>query len=232
MRCPVSVLCLVLFVSAVPLRATTPDCEVLAAEASRQYGVPEGLLVAIARTESGIARGQTEVRAWPWTANVQGESHYYDSRQEMQAHLDRVIGADISNVDIGCMQLNYHWHGDRFAGLELMLDPHSNVTYAAGYLRQLHDETGSWEGATRYYHSRDPDRGAAYLGRVNRMWAALATPGQGEQNPVPTVTRAAPVTSDRRFQTHRPTGTQTDLRAYWERVDLAEGTLPKLPGQP
>lgn len=115
MRCPVPVLCLVLFVSAVPLRATTPDCEVLAAEASRQYGMPEGLLVAIARTESGIARGQTEVRAWPWTANVQGESHYYDSRQEMQAHLDRVIGADISNVDIGCMQLNYHWHGDRFA---------------------------------------------------------------------------------------------------------------------
>lgn len=227
--------CLGLCVTAGPLPATTPDCESLATRASREYGVPEGLLIAIARTESGITRQGQTVRAWPWTANIAGKSRYYDTRQEMLADLDRVRAADMSNFDVGCMQLNYRWHGDRFDGLERMLDPETNVTYAARYLRRLFDETGSWEGATRYYHSRDPDRGAAYLARVSRMQAALGGPvsEQLRQDVVLQVaaTPASPA-SDERFRKLRPQVDQLELRSYWERAKLAEGTLPKLPGRP
>ena len=227
-------LCLGLVVTAVPARATTPDCETLAAEASRRYGVPDGLLVAIARTESGLAKEHTDMRAWPWSANVQGTSHYFDTRSEMLAHLDMVMQSDISNFDVGCMQLNYRWHGDGFADLEQMLEPAANVAYAAQYLRQLHDETGSWDGATRYYHSRDPDRGAAYLGRVRQMRAQLARPGFERSGPAPTVKVSASVTvpADQRFQTHQATRYRNDLRSYWERANLAEGALPKMPKRP
>lgn len=225
-------LCLGLSVTAVPLRASTPDCETLAVAASHQYGLPEGLLVAIARTESGIAQGAADRRAWPWTANVAGQSHYYNTRQEMREHLDHVVASDVSNFDVGCMQLNYHWHGDGFSDLDRMLDPETNVGYAARYLKRLYDETGSWAGATRYYHSRDPDRGAAYLERVSRVWTELAGTTIPAPDPVTPVRVSAPVLSDRRFQKHRPAGQQSDLRTYWEGVNLAEGNLPKLPGRP
>jgi hypothetical protein len=222
-------LCLCLNVSASPLYSAPPDCETLAAEASRQYGLPDGLLAAIARTESGIARGQTDLRAWPWAANVQGESHYYDTSQDMLAHLDRVRAADISNFDVGCMQLNYHWHGEEFSDLDRMLDPETNVSYAARYLKRLYEETGSWDTATQYYHSRDPDRGGAYLERVRQMRASLAPPGSDPVRPIAVVASAP---SDKRFQSHRSMTEQIELRAYWERANLAEGRLPRLPGRP
>ena len=222
-------LCLCLSVPAVPLYAATPDCESLALEASQRYGVPDGLLIAIARTESGIARDRSDLQAWLWTANVEGKSHYYDTREEMLTHLGRVVTQDISNFDVGCMQLNYRWHGDRFDSLERMLDPASNVAYAARYLSQLRDETGSWEGATRYYHSRDPDRGAAYLDRVREMQATLETPAAIPDQVVALSTRGTP---DRQDPPPRATAEQLELRSYWERVNLAEGTLPKLPGRP
>jgi hypothetical protein len=222
-------LCLCLSVPASLLHAATPDCETLAIEASQRYGVPEGLLIAIARTESGIARGAADLRAWPWTANVQGKSHYYDTRQEMLTHLGRVVAEDISNFDVGCMQLNYRWHGDHFASLDRMLDPESNVAYAARYLSQLHDETGSWDGATRYYHSRDPKRGAAYLDRVREMHAALETPAGTLDQVVTLSTRNVP---DRQSPSSRPVVDRLELRSYWEGVNLAEGNLPTMPGRP
>lgn len=222
-------LCLGLGLAAVPLRASTPDCETLATEAGRQHGLPEGLLVAIARTESGIARDASDLRAWPWSANVEGQSHYYDTRQEMLAHLNSVWSADISNFDVGCMQLNYRWHGEGFADLDRMLDPETNVGYAARYLKNLYEETGSWDGATRYYHSRDPDRGAAYLERVRKMQTTLAPT---DSDPVLAITLAASGPSDKRFQNHRPTGQRADLRSYWEGLNLAKGNLPRLPERP
>ena len=217
-----------------PLSAKPSDCESFAARVSREYGLPEGLLLAIARTESGIALQGQALRAWPWTANINGKSHYYKTRQEMLADLDRVRAANISNFDVGCMQLNYHWHGDRFEGLEHMLDPEINVTYAARYLRRLFDETGSWEGATRYYHSRDPDRGAAYLARVNSMQAALGeVVAEARQQDAKLKVMATPAfpESDEHFRNRRAHVDQLELRSYWQGAKLAEGNLPKLPGR-
>lgn len=212
-----------------------PDCESLATSASREYGLPEGLLIAIARTESGIAQQGQTLRAWPWTANIAGKSHYYDTRKAMLADLNRVRAANASNFDVGCMQLNYRWHGDSFDGLERMVDPETNVTYAARYLRRLFEETGSWEGATRYYHSRDPDRGAAYLVRVRRMQSMVAGAGSEllRQDDVRQIAATLPSrVSDERFRKLRPQVDQLELRSYWEGAKLAEGSLPKLPGQP
>ncbi len=45
-------------------------------------------------------------------------------------------------IDIGCMQLNYFYHGDRFSSIEHMFDPHLNVDYAARYLKDLKHNRG------------------------------------------------------------------------------------------
>ena len=64
------------------------------------------------------------------------------------------------------MQLNWRWHGAAFPDAATMLDPVANTRYAARFLRQLHDDAGSWATAVALYHSRDPDRGQAYAGKV------------------------------------------------------------------
>lgn len=52
------------------------------------------------------------------------------------------IGQGAGNLDIGCFQLNYRWHGAAFASLADMFDPDRNATYAADYLASHYQRTG------------------------------------------------------------------------------------------
>lgn len=142
------------------------DCERLAAIAGREAGLPEGLLPAIARVESGHPTGRGEVRAWPWTLNQAGTGSFHDSKEAALDQLQLYLDAGIRNVDLGCMQLNWHWHGDAFANADEMMDPVANTRYAARFLRSLHDRLGSWDAAVAEYHSTEALRGAAYAGKV------------------------------------------------------------------
>lgn len=156
---------LVMVCAASPAFASAPSCEGLAARAAASAGIPEGLLPAIARTETG---GGPRRSAWPWTLNVQGRGYYFDTRDEAMAYLRQVIDSGVRSVDIGCMQINYRWHGQEFASIEQMMDPEHNTAYAAQFIQQLRRREGSWDAATRNYHSANPDRGRAYLARVQR----------------------------------------------------------------
>jgi soluble lytic murein transglycosylase-like protein len=57
-------------------------------------------------------------------------------------------------------------HPVAFADLEQAFDPLANVTYGAGFLSFLHQETGSWDHAVARYHSAEPERGEVYRSRV------------------------------------------------------------------
>ena len=139
-----------------PLRAMgTPDCEAMAAQLGAQAGLPDGLLPAIARIESGLAlKGGT--RAWPWTLNTAGQGHYFKTSADAMTYLQAVLENGQRNVDIGCMQINYRWHGENFPSLA---------------------ESGSWSAAVQRYHSNDPNRGNAYH---TRFLAALDRVQNGE----------------------------------------------------
>lgn len=156
------------------LPAAAQDCARLAAEAGAAEGIPDGLMPAIALVESGHSDGQGGRSPWPWTLNRGGESHYLDSKEEALAKLDEILAGGTTNVDLGCMQLNWRWHGQSFSGPDEMLDPVANTAYAARFLKELHAQLGSWELATAAYHSTDPDRGTAYLARVAAAQSALA----------------------------------------------------------
>jgi hypothetical protein len=230
-------ICLAVFLTclapAVP--AATPGCEALTAQATARHGLPKGLLTAIARTESGPAQGGSALRAWPWTSNIRGRGHYYDSKTEALRHLETVVGRGERSFDVGCMQLNYRWHGARFDTLEQMIDPARNVDYAARYLRDLRDETGDWDTATRYYHSRDPARGQAYLGRVRRALARLdpsGTPPPAPERAMVQVATAVEEPGDQRFRPGAPLIRLSSQSHYWQHPGLPEGALPRLPRDP
>jgi len=165
--------------------AAVRSCETLTAGAEAVHGLPPKLLTAIAHTESGRTARDTGFHAWPWTSNIAGKGRYYRTRAEALAHLTSVLEQGITSFDVGCMQLNYRWHGQNFSSLSEMLEPARNVDYAALYLKELKSETGSWEVATRFYHSRDPARGRAYLGRVRAARARLGHEPSGRQASAP-----------------------------------------------
>ena len=230
-------ICLALFLTFLASVAVAggPGCETLTAQATARHGLPKGLLTAIARTESGRAQGGSGPRAWPWTSNVRGRGHYYDSKTHALRHLETVVARGERSFDVGCMQLNYRWHGSRFDTLEEMIDPAQNVDYAARYLRELRDETGDWDTATRYYHSRDPSRGQAYLGRVRRALARLDPSSTPEPLPERVMVQVATGTeepSNQRFRSADPLIRLSSQNHYWQHPGLPEGTLPRLPRTP
>ena len=151
---------------AAPAAASVPDCERLAREHGSRVGAPPDLVVAVARHESGYDPNGVDKRAWPWAVNFNGEGHYFDTRQEALAFITRISAAGAVNFDVGCMQINYRWHGDQFSDLNQMLDPDHNVAYGADYLASLASETGDWETAVGRYHSRDDTRATQYAAAV------------------------------------------------------------------
>jgi hypothetical protein len=136
------------------------------AAAERGAGVPPGLLLAIARVESGRARPEGGVVPWPYALNADGTGRWPETRAAAIAEVEALRARGIRSVDVGCMQVNLFHHPDAFPSLEAAFDPPTNVAYAARFLRELFGRTGNWAEAVAQYHSSEPGRGLAYHARV------------------------------------------------------------------
>lgn len=147
-------------------------CESAAATAAREAGVPVEVMLAISLTETG-RRQDGQMRPWPWTANAEGQGYWFDSRQEAVDFAQRLLARGQDLFDLGCFQINWHWHGENFARPEDLLDPLTAGRYAARLIASLHDEFGSWEGAAGAYHSRNPQYADRYRARFADMRASL-----------------------------------------------------------
>lgn len=143
-------------------------CETAAQVASEREGVPISVLTAISLNESGRKRGKS-FRAWPWTVNMEGAGHWFDSPEQGLAYAQKEFDRGARSFDIGCFQINYRWHGQHFTSIEQMFDPLANALYAARFLRQLYAEQGSWEAAAGAYHSRNPQFAEGYAARFSRF---------------------------------------------------------------
>ena len=154
-------------------------CESLAHRIGASKGLPDGVLAAIARKESGYSPRGDIAQAWPWTINEAGRSSYFESRPEAEAYLERALARGDTNIDIGCMQINYRWHGEAFASPSQMFEPSANITYAADFLTALYARLGSWEQAIAHYHSSSPDLGPQYAASVQSLVADMGGEAQG-----------------------------------------------------
>jgi len=140
----------------------------------KQHGIPAHLLSAIASTESGRYHNDLKIRIpWPWTINAEGRGYYFDNKAEAIAAVRKLQAQGVQSIDVGCMQVNLHHHPDAFTSLDEAFDPPHNIAYAAVFLRQLYEETGSWKEAAADYHSKTPAKGTSYVGRVYDSWQRL-----------------------------------------------------------
>jgi soluble lytic murein transglycosylase-like protein len=156
-----------LLAPAAPARADPwTACGRAIAAAERGAGIPAGLLLAIARVESGRAAPGGGIAPWPFAINADGAGRYPESKAAAIAEVEALRARGIRSVDVGCMQVNLFHHPAAFPDLATAFDPARNVAYAAGFLRDLHRRTGNWAEAVAQYHSGEPGRGLAYHSRV------------------------------------------------------------------
>ena len=149
-------------------------CERATQRWERISDVPDKLLQAISLAESGRwSKTQRKVRAWPWTVTSGGPGSYFATKAEAMAEVRRLQAAGVENIDVGCMQVNLHFHGHNFNNAAEAMDPDINVAYAAQFLTALRDSAASWGEAAGYYHSRTPERTEYYRGKVEKFWAGL-----------------------------------------------------------
>jgi hypothetical protein len=150
----------------------TPDDDTLHCiaeilRAQDRYGIPDNILLGIGLQEAGVSRGG-RLTVWPWAVNAAGEGRIFDNRAAAMAWVRDRQAHGVQSIDVGCLQINLHWHPQAFASLDQGFDPASNVDYAARFLLSLHDETGSWMRAAGAYHSRTPDKAEIYLTALRR----------------------------------------------------------------
>lgn len=151
------------------------------------FGLPPGLLGAIALVESGRRDPATgRIAPWPFAWNAEGRSGYPPSRAAAVAEVAALQAGGVRSIDVGCMQVNLMHHPRAFASLDQAFDPEANVRYARRFLLDLHARTGDWAQAVASYHSGDAGRGLAYHRRV-----ALARLGATGQSAVPLPAAAA-----------------------------------------
>lgn len=148
-------------------------CANAVAASEARHNIPDKLLAAISHAESGRwsdANGATI--AWPWTVTAEGTGHFLPSRAAAIAKVEALRARGVSSIDVGCMQVNLHYHPDAFETLSAAFDPAVNTAYAGQFLAALKRETGSWNAAAARYHSATHKYARPYLAKVMRLWHA------------------------------------------------------------
>jgi len=123
-------------------------CEREMTRAAAQHGVPLNVLYSVGLTETGH-KGELS----PYDMNVDGQAVHSTSLAEAMARFTQAQQRGAKFIDIGCMQINHHFHGAEFRSLSEMFDPVRNVEYAANFLKVLKAQEGSWTLAVARYNA-------------------------------------------------------------------------------
>ena len=153
----ISFLAIFLLFSSLGVNASGKVSHPLIEKIALEERIPVKLLKSIAYVESGFH---------PWTLNVQRQPYFFPTRQSAEQFLETVIKKGVTNIDIGCAQINWQWHGKKFRNPKDLLSPETSLRYAARLLRQHSRKTRSWMKAALLYHSGDKMRQSIYRKRL------------------------------------------------------------------
>ena len=160
-----------------PAYAEQSVCEREMTRAAARFNVPLGVLYAVGMTETGRKSGLS-----PYAMNIAGRSHFAESPGEAVREFTAARSKGIKLIDLGCMQINHHYHGEKFPSIEAMLDPARNVDYAARFLSELREREGSWTMAVARYHA-GPNNNPAQKRYVCTVIRNMVASGFGQWTP-------------------------------------------------
>ena len=190
-------------------------CAAQTARTERTDGIPHRLLQAIALAESGRWNAERKATiAWPWTVTAEGQGLFFATKAEAIADVEHLHARGVSNIDVGCMQVNLFYHANAFDGLDGAFDPARNVAYASAYLKRMYQYRRSRPEAAAAYHSTTPEFAGPYREKVMRIW-------KNERDAPPTRVAARPASNKRATRLAAP-----------PRTMLVPGRPSPVPGRP
>ena len=142
-------------VAAEPADPARHSCEAQVAAAAQRYDIPLAVFYAVGLLETGGRNGLQ-----PFTMNIEGRSAPNATLKDALATFATARARGAKLIDIGCMQINWRWHGQNFGSVTEMFDPARNVDYAARFLRELKTREKTWTLAVARYNA-GPDNNAA-----------------------------------------------------------------------
>jgi len=154
--------------------AASNPCEPEILRAADRYGVPVGILYAVGLTETG-----NKESLHPNALNIEGKAVFPANRDAAVAAFESARRDGKTLIDLGCMQINHHYHAEHFSSVKDMLDPRRNVDYAARFLARLHARHETWSMAVARYHA-GPDNDPAQKRYVCRVIANMVATGFGK----------------------------------------------------
>jgi hypothetical protein len=147
------------------------QCRAAIRGAEQAAAIPDQLLAAIGRVESGRRDPATgQMAPWPWTINAEGQGYVFDTKAQAISAVQALQAQGVRSIDVGCLQVNLMYHPEAFASLDAAFDPRANASYAARFLVQLYGQTNDWNKAAANYHSANPEEGASYQRKVLAVW--------------------------------------------------------------
>ena len=167
--------------SAAPTTAppATPSfsCEREMLRAAKTHDLPVSVLYAVGLTETGRRESLQ-----PFAMNIEGKARLASNLAEALAAFAAARTEGARLIDIGCMQINHHYHGAQFESVAAMFEPARNVDYAARFLKRLRQREGSWTAAVARYHA-GPNNDPAQKRYVCAVIANMAASGFGSWTP-------------------------------------------------
>lgn len=148
-------------------------CENQIMAAAQKYGIPAGILYSVGLTETG-RKGSLH----PNALNIEGKAIYAKSSQHALDIFQNARAQNKKLIDLGCMQINHHYHRAEFKSAAEMLDPKKNVEYAAKFLSRLKKRHQTWTMAVARYHA-GPNNDPAQKKYVCRVISNLVASGYG-----------------------------------------------------
>ena len=165
-----------------PVWAETPPLYQMIA---KENNIPADLFFALTLNESRSmvsVENERRVLPWPWTINHRGKPHYFATRGEAYEYMEALITAGDSRFDVGLGQINWYWHNSRFGDAWEALDPYTNLSVSAGFLREQFDraECHTWTLAIGCYHRpaqtpADKKIAQKYASKVIAIWSKLSS---------------------------------------------------------
>lgn len=142
-----------------------------------KHNIPVGILYSVGLTETG-RKGSLH----PFALNIEGKAVFARTKSEALREFKNARNEGKRLIDLGCMQINYHYHSQEFASVSEMLNPQHNVEYAAKFLASLKKRHKSWTMAVARYHA-GPDNDPAQKRYVCRVISNLVVTGYGQWTP-------------------------------------------------
>lgn len=144
---------IVLSVGIIPVTPADPSIPPSYRLIAQEHQIPSAVLYGVALTESQLKLSNQTIRPWPWTLNVAGVPRRYPTRIAAWKSLNDYLEQGIDLIDVGIMQVNWHYHHQQLGTPWEALEPFNNTRAGAKILKAEYQTAGDWPVAIGRYHS-------------------------------------------------------------------------------